>query len=128
MKNDKNTFGICKRSHPVKPLQVVIKNQSMEIIKEKNNLTKQINRQHGNGECEDWQIMFYIAQTNCKHLEGGYGRLPLGNVYICHGFIPRMGKFEKVGSRTFFYKLIEEFVDGGFGNSWEPPFNRIYGA
>jgi hypothetical protein len=49
----------------------------------------------------------------------------------------RTGKFEKVDSKTFpyklipkyfLYKLIERFVDGGFGNPWEPPFNRIYGT
>ncbi len=45
---------------------------------------------------KDWQIKSYIAQTNCKHYKGGYGRLPLGDVYTCHGFFPRIGKFEKV--------------------------------
>jgi hypothetical protein len=47
------------------------------------------------GECENWQIKFYIVQTNYKHSEGGYGRLPLGDVYTRHGFLSRMGKFEK---------------------------------
>jgi len=39
-----------------------------------------------------------------------------------------MAKFEKVNSKTFFYKLIEGFVNEGFGNPWEPPINKIYGT
>jgi hypothetical protein len=49
----------------------------------------------------------------------------LGDVYTCHGFLPRINKFEKIDSKTFFYKLIEGFVNGGFGNPWEPPINSI---
>ncbi len=79
------------------------------------------------GEYEDWQKKFYIIRTNYKHF-GGYGRLPLGNVCTCHGFLPRMAKFEKVDLRTFIYKLIEGFFNKGFGNPWEPPINRIYGT
>jgi hypothetical protein len=52
----------------------------------------------------------------------------LGDVYTCHGFLPKRCKFEKVDSRTFFHKLIKGFVDGGFGNLWKPPINRIYGT
>jgi hypothetical protein len=52
----------------------------------------------------------------------------MGNVYTCNGFLLRMGKFEKIDSRTFFYKIIERFVDGGINNPWELPFNRIYGT
>jgi hypothetical protein len=37
------------------------------------------------GECKNWQRKFCITQRNYKHIEGGYGRLPLGNVYACHG-------------------------------------------
>ncbi len=80
------------------------------------------------GECKYWQRKFYITQTNCTHYKGGCGRLPLGDVYTCHGFLPRTGKFEKVDSRTFFYELIEWFVDRRFGNPWELPFNKIYGT
>jgi hypothetical protein len=68
------------------------------------------------------------CQTNCKHYKRGYGRLPLGDVYTCHGFLSRTGKLEKADSKTLFYKLIERFVKGGFGNPWEPPFNKIYGT
>ncbi len=80
------------------------------------------------GECKYWQRKSYITQTNCKHYKGGCGRLPLGDVYTCHGFLPRTSKFEKVDSRTFFYELIEWFVDRRFGNPWELPFNKIYGT
>jgi hypothetical protein len=38
------------------------------------------------GECKDKQRKFCIIETNCKHSEGRYGRLPLGDVYTCHGF------------------------------------------
>jgi hypothetical protein len=78
------------------------------------------------GECKDRQRKYCIAQTNYKHSKGGYGRLPLGNVYRCLGFLPTTRKFEKIGSKTFFPKLIKEFVNGGFGNSWKPPINIIY--
>jgi hypothetical protein len=37
-------------------------------------------------------------------------------------------QFEKIDSKTFFYKLIERFVNKEFGNPWEPPFKRIYGT
>jgi hypothetical protein len=80
------------------------------------------------GECEDRQRKFWIAQTNYKHYEGGYGKLPLGDVYTCHGFHPKIGKFEKVNSWTFFHKLIKGFVDKGFGNPWKPPINKTYGT
>jgi len=52
----------------------------------------------------------------------------LGDVYTCHGFLSKMGKLEKVDSKTFFNKIIEGFANGGFDNPWEPPFNRIYGT
>jgi hypothetical protein len=37
MQNDKNTFGISKKSHPTKPAQVVVKNQNVGIKMEKTN-------------------------------------------------------------------------------------------
>jgi hypothetical protein len=80
------------------------------------------------GECKERKRKSYIAQIECKHSKGRYGRLPLANVYTCHGFLPRIGKFEKFDSRTFFHKLIEGFFDRAFGNPWEPPINIIYGT
>jgi len=87
-----------------------------------------MNEWHGNGQMQRLTKKSYNAQTNYKHYERRYGRLPLGDVYTCNGFLPRMGKFEKHDSKTFFYKLIEGFVNKGFGNPWEPPFNIIYGT
>ncbi len=80
------------------------------------------------GECKDRQRKHCIVQTNCKHSEGGYGRLPLGDVYTCHGFLPKTHKFEKANSKTFLHNLIKGFVNGGFVNLWKPPINRIYGS
>jgi hypothetical protein len=56
-----------------------------------------------------------IAQIECKHFQGRYGRLQLGDVYTCHGFLQRTCELEEVDSKTFFHKLIEQFVDKGFG-------------
>jgi len=52
----------------------------------------------------------------------------MGNVCTCHGFLPRISKFEKVGSKTFLHKFIKGFVNRGFGNPWKPLINRIYGT
>jgi hypothetical protein len=41
------------------------------------------------GKCENKQRKFHIAQINCKHFQGIYGRLQLGDVYTCHGFLQR---------------------------------------
>jgi len=51
---------------------------------------------------------------NYKHFQGGYGRLPLGDVYTCQW----MHESEKVDSRTFFHKHIEWFFNKRFGNPW----------
>jgi len=80
------------------------------------------------GEWKDRQRKYCIAEINYKHSKGGYGRLPLGNVYRCHGFFPTTHKFEKTSSKTFFPKLIKEFVHGGFGNPWKVRINIIYGT
>ncbi len=45
------------------------------------------------GECKNWQRKSYIALKNCKHIEGRYGRLPLRNVYTCHGIFSNKHKF-----------------------------------
>jgi hypothetical protein len=49
------------------------------------------------------------CSKNYKHTERKYGRLPLGNVYTCHGIFSRMGKFLKTNSKTFLHKFIERF-------------------
>jgi hypothetical protein len=57
------------------------------------------------GECKNRQKKFCIIKKNCKHFEGGYGKLPLGNVYTCHGFFIRMHEFKEANSRTIYHKL-----------------------
>ncbi len=74
------------------------------------------------GKCKDKQRKYCIVQINYKDFEGKYGGLSLGNVYTCHGFLPRMCKFEKAGFKTFFHKLIKRFIDKGFGNPWKPSY------
>jgi hypothetical protein len=37
-----------------------------------------------------------------------------------------MHEFEKANSRTFFYKLTEQFVHRGFGNPWQLAINKIH--
>jgi len=78
------------------------------------------------GKCKNWQRKSCIAQRNCEHFEGGYGKLPLGDVYTCHGFLSKLRKFEKANSKTFFHKFITRFVDKGFGFLCQPPINKIY--
>jgi hypothetical protein len=57
------------------------------------------------GECEDKQKNSYINKTNCKHFERGYGRLPLGNDYTCHGFFKECtslkSRFQKIFSQAY---------------------------
>ncbi len=69
---------------------------------------------------------FALFKENCKHTKGGYGWLPLGDVYTCHGIFSRMRKFKKVNSKTIIHKFIARFVDGGLGFPWQPPINRNY--
>ncbi len=38
------------------------------------------------GECQDKQRKTCNIETNYKHSKGRYRKLPLGNVYTCHGF------------------------------------------
>jgi hypothetical protein len=78
------------------------------------------------GECQDRQIMFCITQTNYKHFEGGYGKLPLGDVYTCQEFLQVMCEFEEANSKTFFHKLITRFVKERFGNHWQPIINKTF--
>jgi len=77
------------------------------------------------GKCQDKQKMFCITQTNYKHFEGGYGKLPLGDVYTCHGFFQIMCEFEEANSKIFFHKLITQFIDKRFENYWQPIINQI---
>ncbi len=72
-----------------------------------------MNGWHGNGQMQKQtkKILHYY-----KHSKGGYARLPLGNVYRCHRIFPTTCKFEKIGPKTFFPKLLKKILNGGFGN------------
>ncbi len=48
------------------------------------------------GKCENRQRKNYIIETNYKHFKGGYGRLPLGDVYTCHGFFFKHASLKKL--------------------------------
>jgi hypothetical protein len=58
------------------------------------------------GKCKDKQRKFCIAQTNYTHFPG-YGRLQLGDVYTCHGFLQKTHKLEEANSKTLFHKLTK---------------------
>ncbi len=60
------------------------------------------------GECEDRQRKYYNIETNYKHSKGGYGRLPLGNVYTCHGFFLRGASLKKPILEHFFTSLLSD--------------------
>ncbi len=80
MQNDKKNFGTSKRSHPIRPPQVVARNQNMWNRMEKPNWQKKWMGGMAMGKCENRQRKSCIAQTNCKHSKGGYGTLPLSDV------------------------------------------------
>ncbi len=47
-----------------------------------------------------------IAQIDCTHFQGKYGRLQFDNVYTCHGILQRMVNMKKLIPKHFFYKLV----------------------
>jgi hypothetical protein len=67
------------------------------------------------GECENWQRKSYIVQKIYKHSKGGYGILPLGNIYTCHEFLYKTCKFDKTNSKTFLSRndLLHNLVSLG---------------
>ncbi len=48
------------------------------------------------GKCKDKQRKFCTTKTNCKHSKGRYGKLPLGDVYTCHGFLKECTSLKKL--------------------------------
>jgi hypothetical protein len=54
------------------------------------------------GKCQNRQRKSYIVQINCKHFQGGYGGLQLGDVYTCNGLFQRMRKFEEADFQSIF--------------------------
>ncbi len=81
MWDDNKTLGISKIWHSITPPPIFARNQKMGNKMEKNNW-----QNISMGEYEDIQKKSCITKTNYKHFERGYGRLPLGDVYTCHGF------------------------------------------
>jgi hypothetical protein len=61
-------------------------------------------------ECKDRQRKSYIIKTNYKHSEGGYGRLPLGDVYTCHGFFLKHASLNKPIPKDFFTSLLNDLL------------------
>jgi hypothetical protein len=71
------------------------------------------NRWTGNTMMDKWedkQRKYCIIETKCKHSEGRYGRLQLGNVYTCNGFLQRMCEFEIVDSKKQFISLFNDLL------------------
>ncbi len=66
------------------------------------------------GECQHKQRMFCITQKNYKHFEGRYGKLPLGDVYTCHGFFQIMHEFEKPILKHLFISLLHDLSTKDF--------------
>jgi hypothetical protein len=86
MWNDNKTLGMSKRLHLVTPPLAFARNHNMGNIMGKKNWQNKWMGSLVMGECKDKQRKFCIIETNYKHSEGRYGRLPLGDVYTCHGF------------------------------------------
>jgi hypothetical protein len=62
------------------------------------------------GECKNRERNFCITQTNYKHYEGGYGRLPLGNVYKWNAmdFLQEGASLKKLVPKHFFTNLLKD--------------------
>jgi hypothetical protein len=69
---------------------------------------------------------FTLFKKKIKHTKGGYGRLPLSNVYTCHGILLRTRKFKKTNTKRFIHKFIVGFINRGLGFPWQPLINRNY--
>ncbi len=85
MWDNNKALAISKKWHFVTPPPAFARNQNMGNIMENKNWQNKWMGNMAMGKCEDSQRKSYITKTNCKHSEGGYGRLPLGNIYTCHG-------------------------------------------
>jgi hypothetical protein len=86
MWDDTKTLGMSKRWQLFTPPPTIVRNKNMGKRTEKNNWQ---NRWMGDlvmGKCKDRQRKSCNIETNCKHSKGGYGILPLGDVYTRHGF------------------------------------------
>ncbi len=125
MWDDNKTLGMSKKWHSVIPPLTFAGHQNMGKRMEKSNWQNRWMGGLAMGECKNRQRNSCNTKTNCKDSKGGYGTLPLDDVYTCHGFFEGIRKFEKVGFRTFFHKFIQWFVDRGFSNPWKLAINKI---
>jgi hypothetical protein len=128
MWDDNKTLGMSKRWHSVTLPPAFVGNQNMNMGNkmEKRNWQNRWMGGMAMGKCKNRQIKSCITKTNYKHSKGGYGWLPLGNVYTCHGFFKTMHKFEETNSKTSFHKFSQWFVHKGFNNHWKPAINKIF--
>ncbi len=110
MWDDNKTLGMSKRWHTITPPPIVAGNYNMGNRMEKKNWQNIWMGGLMMGECEDRQRKSCIIETNYKHSKGGYGRLPLGDVYTCHGFFQKTRKFEKTDFITFFTSLFSDLL------------------
>jgi hypothetical protein len=132
MQNDKNTIAISKRSHLVRPPQIVARNQNMGSKWKTNWQNKWIGGM-AMGKCEYWQRKSYIAQTNCKHSKRGYGKLPLDDVYTCMDFLWEHESLKKLIPKHYFTSLLKDLSMGDLvtlGNllstKFMEPSRRLY--
>jgi len=77
-------------------------------------------------KCEDWQKESFYNEIKCKHFQGWYGGLQFSNVYTSNGFSQITCEFTETNSRTFFHKLIEQFVNRRLANTWEFFIHKIH--
>ncbi len=86
MWDDNKTLGMSKRWHLVAPFPTFARNQNthnkMGIFFWQNIWMGSL----AMGESKDRQRKSCNIETNCKHFKGRYGKLPLGDVYTCHGY------------------------------------------
>ncbi len=86
MWDDNKTLGMSKKWHLVTPPLAFAGNQNMGKRMENSNWQNKWMGGLAMGERENEQKKSYNIETNYKHFEGGYGKLPLSDVYTCHGF------------------------------------------
>jgi hypothetical protein len=61
-------------------------------------------------KCKYRQRKSCIIETNCKHSKRGYGKLPLGDVYTCHGFLQKNTSLKKMIPKHFFTSLLNDLL------------------
>ncbi len=86
MWDDNKTLGMLKKWHLVISPLAFVGNQNMGNRMEKNNWRNKWMDNLKMGAYKDRQKKSCNTKTNYKHFKGGYGRLPMGDVYTCHGF------------------------------------------